>query len=51
MIVTLDENAKKTIETIIKRGNDARVRRRGNGVVVLEEKAEIKYCACPNGDK
>jgi hypothetical protein len=33
----------KAIEAILKRGNDAEVRRRGGGVVVLEVKKEIKY--------
>lgn len=33
----------KAIEAILKRGNDAEIRRRGGGAVVLEVKKEIKY--------
>lgn len=33
----------KAIEAILKRGNDAEIRRRGGGFVVLEVKKEIKY--------
>lgn len=33
----------KAVEAILKRGNDAEIRRRGGGVVVLEVKKEIKY--------
>lgn len=39
----IDEKAVKAIEEIIKRGNDAVVRRNGDGCVVLEEKKTIKY--------
>ena len=30
-------------ETIIKRGNDAEIRRKGDGYIVLEVKKTIKY--------
>ena len=37
------EEALKVIEAIIKRGNDAEIRRKGDGYVVLEGKKTIKY--------
>ena len=39
----MDEKTSKTIEAIIKRGNDAEIRRKGDGYVVLEVKKTIKY--------
>lgn len=33
----------QTVEEILKRGNDAEIRRRGDGVVVLEVQKKIKY--------
>lgn len=33
----------KAIEAIIKRGNDAEIRRKGDGYIVLEVKKTIKY--------
>ena len=39
----MDEQTIKTIESIIKRGNDAEIRRKGDGYVVLEVKKTIKY--------
>ena len=39
----MDEKAIKAIEAIIKRGNDAEIRRKGDGYVVLEVKKTIKY--------
>ena len=39
----MDEKTIKTIESIIKRGNDAEIRRKGDGYVVLEVKKTIKY--------
>ena len=35
--------ALKTIEAILKRGNDAEIRRKNNGYIVLEVKKTIKY--------
>ena len=35
----------KAIEAIIKRGNDAEIRRKGDGYIVLEVKKTIKYSA------
>lgn len=39
----MDEKTIKAIDAIIKRGSDAKVRRKGNGYVVLEVKETIKY--------
>ena len=39
----MTEQTIKAIEAILKRGNDAVVRRKGDGVIVLEEKRTIKY--------
>ena len=39
----MDEKTIKTIEDILKRGNDAKVRRKGGGYVVVEVKETIKY--------
>ena len=39
----MDEKTIQTIEAIIKRGNDAEVRKKGDGVIVLEVKKTIKY--------
>ena len=42
----MDEKAViKVILEILKRGNNAVVRKKGQGVVVLEEKRETKYSA------
>ena len=40
---SMDEQIIKAIEAIIKRGNDAEIRRKGDGYVVLEVKKTIKY--------
>lgn len=39
----MDDSAIRAIEAIIKRGNDAEVRKKGDGVVVLEVKKTIKH--------
>lgn len=36
-------DAIQTVEAILKRGNDAEIRRRGDGVLVLEVQKKIKY--------
>jgi len=41
----MDNEIIKVIEAIIKRGNDAEIRRKGNGYIVLEIKKTIKYTA------
>ena len=38
-----DEQIIEAIEAIIKRGNDAEIRRKGDGYVVLEVKKTIQY--------
>ena len=44
LVIKMDWNeALKTIEAILKRGNDAEIRRKGDGYVVLEVKKTIKY--------
>lgn len=43
MGVKLDDAAKAAIEAALKRGNDAVVRRKGDSVIVLEEKKKIIY--------
>lgn len=37
--------AVETVREILKRGNDAEVRRKGNGFIVMEVKKTIKYTA------
>ena len=39
----LDEKAKQAIEEIIRRGKDAKVRVKGDGIIVSEIKETIKY--------
>ena len=39
----MDEKAWAVIKAIIQRGNDAVVRKKGNGYIVLEDKREIKF--------
>ena len=39
----MDNEIIKAIEAIIKRGNDAEIRRKGDGYIVLEVKKTIKY--------
>ena len=39
----MDNETIKTIEAIIRRGNDAEIRRQGDGYIVLEVKKTIKY--------
>ena len=43
MIVKVDENAKEAIEAILKRGNNAIVRRKGDSAIVMEEKRKTVY--------
>ena len=37
------DEAMQAIEAILKRGNDAEIRRKGDGVIVLEVQKKIKY--------
>ena len=41
----MDEKAWAIIKVIISKGNDAVVRKKGNGYIVLEDKREIKFQA------
>lgn len=48
MSVKLDDGAKMAVEAILKRGNDVIIRRKGNNVVVLEEKRKTVYNPLPD---
>lgn len=48
MAVIIDDNVKAAIEAVLKRGNDAIIRRKGNTVIVLEEKRKIVYSPSSN---
>lgn len=39
----IDNEVIQAIEAILKRGNNAEVRRKGDGVVVMEVQKKIKY--------
>lgn len=39
----MDDKLMQTIDAIIRRGNDAEIRRKGDGYIVLEVKKTIKY--------
>lgn len=39
----MDDKLMQAIEAIIRRGNDAELRRKGDGYIVLEVKKTIKY--------
>lgn len=45
--ILLDKKTVEAIEAILKRGNDAKVRRKGGGYVVIELKETIKYSPPP----
>ena len=45
----MDDKTIQAVEAIIKRGNDAEIRRKGDGYVVLEVKKTIKYDSCVIG--
>lgn len=51
MTVKLDKQAISAIEAALNRGSNAEVRRKQDGVIVLEVQKKIKYTACPIGDK
>ncbi len=48
MGVKIDDNAKMAIEAVLKRGNDVIIRRKGERVIVLEEKRKTVYDPSPN---
>lgn len=39
----MDDKLMQAIEAIIRRGNDAEIRRKGDGYIVLDVKKTIKY--------
>nr|DAH24706.1 MAG TPA: hypothetical protein [Caudoviricetes sp.] len=39
----MDAKIAQIVEAILRRGNDAEVRRRGDGIIVMEVKKTIKY--------
>jgi transcriptional antiterminator len=39
----MDEKTIKAIDDILKRGNDAKIRRKGDGYIIVEIKETIKY--------
>lgn len=39
----MDDKLMQAIDAIIRRGNDAEIRRKGDGYIVLEVKKTIKY--------
>lgn len=39
----MDDKLMQAVEAIIRRGNDAEIRRKGDGYIVLEVKKTIKY--------
>ncbi len=41
----MDNETIRAIEAIIKRGNDAEIRRKGDGYIVLEVKKTIRHTA------
>lgn len=43
MIAEITEEAIATIKTIVNHGNKAVIQRSGTGVIVMEEKRQIKY--------
>lgn len=51
MSVKIDNVATEVIEAILRRGNDAVVRRKKDGYIILEESKKIQYDACLIGDK
>jgi hypothetical protein len=48
LFVKVDGNAVAAIEAILKRGNCALVKRKGEKVVVMEEKRKTVYDPLPN---
>lgn len=42
----MDEKSIDIIRQIIKRGNDAEIRKKGDGYIILEVKKTIKYSTC-----
>lgn len=51
MIVKFDDKALKAISDILRRGNDAVIRKRKDGFIILEEQKKILYDPCGMGRK
>lgn len=51
MDVHLDTAAVKAVEAILRRGNNAIIRKKGEKVVVLEEKRKTVYDPCRMGGR
>ena len=51
MIVKIDDEAINAITSILHRGNDAVVKKKGCSVIVLEEVKKIRYNTGPIGDQ
>lgn len=47
MTVEITREAIATIETIVNHGNKAVIQRSGSGIIVMEEKRQIKYSNAP----
>ena len=48
MAVIIDDKVKAAVEAVLKRGNDAIIRRKGDSIIVSEEKRKIVYCPSSN---
>jgi hypothetical protein len=48
MAVITDDKVKAAVEAVLKRGNDAIIRRKGDSIIVLEEKRKIVYSPSSN---
>ncbi len=51
MKVEINEDAILVIQAILKRGNDVLIRRKKDGIVILEESKKIQYDASLIGGK
>ena len=51
MSVKIDSVATEVIEAILRRGNDAVVRRKKDGYIIMEESKKTQYDSCPIGGK
>lgn len=51
MEIQLDSRAVRAVEAILRRGNNAIVRRKGEQVIVLEEKRKTVYDPCRMGGR
>jgi len=47
--VKIDARALEIIEQILREGNDVIIRRKRDGVVILEDRKKIKYDTCEIG--